>query len=249
VRIGRLAPGMDPDTAARTLPAKEMTQLVDGAMDYFSNLDYITKHRKFSAREREGLVRRISDALSMTQDPLRYGVITKEVARVLEIDAASLRRRSAEKDLSSKEAAPAAHSSRLLVERLVLRLVLEGGPASIEALEALDVEDFSDPSMRELYKLLDSARESRIDLRGKDFQREAEEAGLEGLAAEVSLISIPPGNVDTLLRDTIRRIKELKIKDELAALRSRLDGLPPESDEAVAVAEYYQKLTQALTEL
>jgi hypothetical protein len=63
------------------------------------------------------------------------------------------------------------------------------------------------------------------------------------------LIPLPPGNVEILLKDTIRRIKELNIRDELSDLRKRLHELPPDSEEAVAVAEYYHKLKQALVEL
>jgi hypothetical protein len=126
---------------------------------------------------------------------------------------------------------------------------MEGTPSALDALESLDVEDFSEEPNRKLYKLLDSVREAHIDLRGRDFQRRAEEAGLEGFAAETSLLSVPPGNVDTLLNDAVRRLKKLRIRDELALLRERLLNLPSESDEAVAVAEYYHRLRQALAEL
>jgi len=44
-------------------------------------------------------------------------------------------------------------------------------------------------------------------------------------------------------------LKKLRIRDELALLRERLLNLPSESDEAVAVAEYYHRLRQALAEL
>ena len=81
------------------------------------------------------------------------------------------------------------------------------------------------------------------------MQRQVEKAGLEGLAAEIALISVPPGNIATLLSDTIRRIKELKIRDELTVLSAKLQELPSESEEALSVAEYYYKLKQALVEL
>jgi hypothetical protein len=106
-----------------------------------------------------------------------------------------------------------------------------------------------DTRNREIYKILDLARESHIDIRSRELQRQFEEVGLEGLAAEITLISLPPGNIATLLKDTIRRIKELKIRDELTVLRTKLQELPSESEEAVAVAEYYYKLKQALVEL
>ena len=69
---------------------------------------------------------------------------------------------------------------------------MEGTPSAIEALESLDVEEFSEEANRKFYKLLDSVREANIDLRGRDFQRRAEENGLEGFATEISLFPSHP---------------------------------------------------------
>jgi hypothetical protein len=138
---------------------------------------------------------------------------------------------------------------RVSLEKLALRLVQEGTPMALDALDSLDSDDFCDRGATELYNLLDSARESHIDIRSREFQQKAEEAGLAGLAAEIALIPLPPGNVEALLKDTIRRIKRLRIQDELNALREELMKLPPDSEEAVAVAEYYHKLKQAFAEI
>ena len=86
-------------------------------------------------------------------------------------------------------------------------------------------------------------------MRQPAFQKRAEEAGLEGLAAEIALIPIPPGNLERLVRDTSRRVKELKIRDELDSLRKKLRDLPEDSDEAVAFAEHFARLKRALSEL
>jgi hypothetical protein len=200
------------------------------------------------------MIRRVVGAIGQSDDPLRADVLLGELARVVGVDVGGLRRLVRPGGGSGGPAAPSAEearrsASRRSLERLVLRLVLEGTPGSLEALESLDVEEFSDEANRKFYKLLDSAREAHIDLRGRDFQRRAEENGLEGFAAEISLVSVPPGNVDTLLKDAVRRLKKLRITDELALLRERLLNLPADSEESVAVAEYYQRLRQALAEL
>jgi hypothetical protein len=126
---------------------------------------------------------------------------------------------------------------------------MEGTPSALDALDSLDVEDFSDEANRKFYKLLDSMRDAHIDLRGRDFQRRAEETGLAGFAAEISLVSVPPGNIDTLLKDHMRELKKRRIEDELDQLRERLLNLPSESEETIAVAEYFKRLRQALEEL
>ena len=135
------------------------------------------------------------------------------------------------------------------MERLALRLILEGTPVALDAVDSLDGDDFTNAGLRKFYKILDLARRSHIDIRSREFHQKAEEADLEGLAAEIALIPLPPGNVEILLKDTIRRIKELNIRDELNNLRKKLNDLPLESEEAVAVAEYYHKLKQALVQL
>jgi hypothetical protein len=116
-------------------------------------------------------------------------------------------------------------------------------------LESLDVEDFADEDNRKFYKLLDAAREAHIDLRGRDFQRLAAENGLEDFATEISLAAVPPGNVETLLRDHIKDLKRRRIEDELDELRERLLNLPAESDQSISVTELIRRLEQAKREL
>jgi DNA primase len=256
VGVVRLPEGQDPDSAGKSMSPQEFQDHVAAPLEYFRFLDYTMQRRSPGARDREDLIRRVVGAIGQSDDPLRADVLLGELARVAGVEIGALRRLLRPGSAPGESGAdPKAGSgvrvsaSRLGLEREVLRLVLEGTPAALEALESLDVEDFSEEANRKFYKLLDSAREAHIDLRGRDFQRRAEENGLEGFAAEISLVSVPPGNVDALLKDAVRRLKKLRIDDELSLLRERLHHLPPESEEAVAVAEYYQRLSQARAEL
>ena len=255
VGVVPLPAGQDPDTAGKSSTPQEFQELLSRPLEYFQYLDYTIQQRNLTAREREELIRRVVGGIGESDDPLRGDVLIGELARVVRVDPAGLRRllRPGATDGAGSARGDAGAGriggNRRSLERLVLRLVMEGTPSALDALESLDIEDFSEESNRKLYKLLDSVREAHIDLRGRDFQRRAEEAGLEGFAAETSLLSVPPGNVDTLLKDAVRRLKKLRIRDELALLRERLLNLPSESDEAVAVAEYYHRLRQALAEL
>lgn len=256
VGVVALPEGQDPDSAGKSLSPQEFQELVTRPLEYFKFLDYTIQHRNLTARDREELIRRVVGGIGQSDDPLRGDVLIGELARVVRVDPAGLKRLlrpGVVADGAGRAGGDAGTSrsseNRRSLERLVLRLVMEGTPSALDALERLDVEDFSEEANRKLYKLLDSVREAHIDLRGRDFQRRAEEAGLEGFAAETSLLSVPPGNVDTLLNDTVRRLKKLRISDELAQLRERLLSLPSDSDEAVAVAEHYHRLRQALAEL
>jgi len=252
-----LPTGLDPDTAGRSLSPQEFRELLGRPLEYFEYLDYTIQRRNPTAREREELIRRVLAGISNSDDPLRGEVLLGELARVTRVDEAGLRQlirpgTGSTPDGGRREGAgvrTSAGADRQELERLVLRLVMEGTPSAIDSLESLDVEDFTGEANRKLYKLLDLAREAHIDLRGRDFQKRAEEAGLEGFSAETSLISVPPGDIDILLKDAVRRLKRLRIRDELAQLRERLLNVPAESDEAVSLLEYYQRLSQALAEL
>jgi DNA primase len=257
VRVGRLEAGSDPDSAARQMGAEKLSRLVEDAADYFVFLDDVKRERQLSLREQEEMIQRVMNGLAGLEERVRLDVIVGELARVFSVDPQGLRERharrpGARRDLGATEAARTGEGgggNRTKLERLALRLILEGTPGAMNAVDSLDTDDFYDADLREFYKLLDLARETHIDIRSREFHQKAEEAGLEGLAAEIALIPLPPGNVEILLRDTIRRIKELNIRDELSELRKKLHELPPESEEAVAVAEYYYKLKQALVEL
>lgn len=262
VRVARLDTGSDPDTAARQMGAEKLSRLVEDAADYFVFLDDVKRGRNLSLREQEELIQRVMNGLAGLEERVRLDVIVKELAGVFSVDPQGLQvrfnRRPGTRAASAGAGAAGATGAdtrdegggnRAKLERLALRLILEGTPGAMDAVESLDTDDFYGASLREFYKLLDLARESHIDIRSREFHQKAEEAGLEGLAAEIALIPLPPGNVEILLKDTIRRIKELNIRDELSELRKKLHELPPESEEAVAVAEYYHKLKQALVEL
>jgi DNA primase len=258
VGVISLPPGLDPDSAGKSIPRNEFKDLLGRPMEYFAYLDYTIQRRKPTAREREDIIRRVVAAISLTDDPLRGDVLVGELSRVVGVEPSALRRllrpasdaaggeRRAGAQSGEKSAGAARRAS---LERLVLRLVMEGTPSALDALDTLDVEDFSDEANRKFYKLLDSVREAHIDLRGRDFQRRAEESGLAGYATEISLVSVPPGNIDTLRKDYMRELKKRRIEDELDQLRERLLDLPAESQETIAVAEYFKRLRQALEEL
>jgi DNA primase len=256
VGIVRLPEGLDPDSAAKTLKKNELEQLVGNPLEYFQYLDYTIQRRLPTVREREDMIKRVAAGLQQTGDPVRGQVLVDELARVVGADVGDLKERLRPQDRSAEREARAgttgadrAGAARRTLERLVLRFVLEGTPFALDALESLDVEDFSHEANREFYKLLDSAREAHIDLRGRDFQRRAAEIGFEDFATEISLVAVPPGNVDTLLRDHIRDLKRRRIEDELDELRERLLDLPAESDETISVTELIRRLEQAKREL
>jgi DNA primase len=258
VRVVRLETGMDPDTAVNAAGADKFGKKLREALDYLQFLDYIMKDRPMSPREKETVIHRVTAGLGDFGDRLRYEVVLGEIAGVLGVDAETLRKsRSRRRESKVTEPVPAGQKERpsrdtarrAKLEKTLLRLLLENTPEAAEAREMLDSDDFSQARCRDFYNLLDSSWENHIDIESHEFHQGAEGAGLEGFAAEVALIQIPPGRLDRLLNDTLRRVKELRIRDELKVLREKLKDLPEESDEAVGVAEQYARLMRALSEL
>ncbi|MCZ6766518.1 MAG: DNA primase [bacterium] len=253
VRVVVLDEGVDPDTLAQESGPEEIEKIVGGAMEYLQYLDYIMTVRQMSPREKETVIQRVAAGLRGSGDALRHEVIVQDVARILNVSPESLKGRESripgDRPKGAARVVDRASARRVELEKSLLRLLLEDTPEAAGARETLDSDDFLDPDSRRLYKLLDSALENHIDIRSAAFQKRAETVGLEGFAAEITLISIPPGHLDILLKDTVRRVKELKIRDELLVLREKLRDLPEESEEAVAVAEHYAQLKRALSEL
>jgi DNA primase len=257
VGVVSLPEGSDPDSAGKSISANEFKELLGRYMEYFKYLDYTIQRRNPTAREREEIIRRIVGAISSADDPLRGDVLVGELGRVVGVEPAALKRllrpaggtTDGARRAGSETGASRSGEKRRALERLVLRLVMEGTPSALDAIDSLDVEDFSDEANRKLYKVLDSMREAHIDLRGRDYQRRVEETGLAGYANEISLVSVPPGNIDTLLKDHLRELKKRRIEDELEQLRERLLNVPAESQESIAIAEYFKRLRQALEEL
>ncbi|MBI4720163.1 MAG: DNA primase [Chitinivibrionia bacterium] len=260
VKVARFPAGMDPDNAARELGNEGLSTIIGEAMDYFEYLNYIIKYRSNTLSEREDSVRRVVDGLGQAGDRLHLEMLLQEASRVLAVDIESLRaqaertrrygqgaRESKKRDIrgSVSHTSP----SRDFLEKMTLRLLMEDSPYSGEARSKIDADDFNQESCRELYKLLDSALDGNIDLTSRTFQQLTEQAGVAGVAAEIALITIPPGDRARLLHDHVKRIKEFKIRDELNVLSEKLRTLPEESDEAIAIIEYYNRLKIALSEL
>jgi hypothetical protein len=218
-------------------------------------LDYIMKDKPPTPREREAVIHRVTAGLAEFGDRLRYEVVVQDLAKILGVDAEILRGRRWPKRGPSgapgapENKAPRGTSGRARLEKTLLRLLMEETPGAAEAREKIDSDDFSDERCREYYKLLDCAWDENIDLGSSTFQHRAEGSGLEGLAAEIALVPIPPGDQERLLRDTLKRVKGLKIRDELDVLREKLRDLPEDSEEAVAYADHYARLKRALSEL
>jgi DNA primase len=263
VKVARLETGADPDSAVRSLGGEKFGKILGGALDYLEFLDYIIKDKPPTPREREALIHRVTAGLAEFGDRLRYEVVVQDLARILGVDAEVLRDRRWPKRPAggklpgepgpTRGAAPAKSGrgalGRVRLEKMLLRLLMDETPWAAEAREKIDSDDFSDERCKEYYKLLDSAWDENIDLGSSTFQQRAEGSGLEGLAAEIALVPIPPSNQQRLLRDTLKRVKELKIRDELDVLREKLKDLPEDSEEAVAYAEHYARLKRALSEL
>lgn len=252
VRVAVLDDGDDPDGALRAQGTEKFAKKLTGALDYFEYLDYSMKDDAMTPQRKEAVVQRITAGLGSTGNRLRYEVFIQDVAKVLGVSPEGLptyRERRAKTPAQAGTGDKASDPRRAGLEKLLLRLMLESTPETAMAREKLHGDDFSQENLRRFYNLLDSAWENHIDIKSNAFQQQAEGAGLEGLAAEISLISIPPGNPGTLLNDTVRRVKELQIRNELMVLRAKLRELPEDSEEAVAVAEHYAQLKRALDEL
>ena len=264
VKVARLDSGADPDSAVQSMGREKFGKILGGALDYLEFLDYIMKDKPPTPREREALIHRVTTGLAEFGDRLRFEVVVQDLSRILGVDAEVLRARRWTKrergevypgssgeapDARAGKSPRSAAARRVQLEKTLLRLLMEETTWVAEAREKIDSDDFSDERCREYYKVLDSAWDENIDLESSKFQQRAEGSGLEGLAAEIALIPIPPGNQEKLLRDTLRRVKELKIRDELDVLREKLRDLPEDSEEAVAYADHYAHLKRALSEL
>lgn len=253
VQVVPLEDGSDPDSAIRAQGPGEFAKILGRALEYLPYVDYIMRDKPMPPRQKEGLIQRIVAGFGSSEDPLRHEVLLQDLARVLQIDVASLKRPRAGRRTTSRgedrERSRSESARRIELEKILLRLLLESTPEVEEARERLVADDFSQETCRKFYKLLDLAWEAHIDIRSNSFQRKAEATGLEGFAAEIALLEIPPGNPGTLLKDTVKRMKELQIRDELDVLREKLRTLPEDSEEALAVAEHYARLKRALSEL
>ena len=103
--------------------------------------------------------------LARIDDQIRVDVICNELARVFEIDPEGLRMRHSRR--SGTAAAAAGRGAvarkvtgrRVSLERLALRLITEGTPSALDAIDTLDTDDFCDADLRKFYKSLDLARE------------------------------------------------------------------------------------------
>jgi len=167
----------------------------------------------------------------------------QDLARILGVDPEALRGAQADEARAGRGAGRTTVLTRIAVwrgasgsRRTLLRLLLRTRPEPPRRAARSTPTTSQMGSARSTTKLLDAAWEDNIDLGNPSFQQRAEGAGAEGFAAEIApyLFRGRPGR---LVKDTLRRVKELRIVTSSDVLRERLGDLPEDSAEAVAFAE------------
>jgi DNA primase len=240
-RVCTLPEGDDPDSFLAREGPGDLAGRIQQAEGYFA---FVRGRAGESFAAQERALRHLIGSAARVGDPLKVEFFLKELSDLFNVNRVTMegvlreaaRRGGAAGRRPPQEGAGAAtpadrassagtgflDRNRSLILTL-LRISLEGGERGLRALEALDPDWLEEGPVLEVFKNLEFAARSKVDLsRGRLF-RELTDPELVRTASEIAFLPLPPGDLDLLIGDYSRRLALESSRDEMARLRSLID--------------------------
>jgi len=247
----------DPDSFIRKWGAEEMEKLMNSAPDYFTYLRSLANGRGGLERK-EQIIKHILSALARVGDEVRKEIYIQEVSDLFNIPVESLRvelKKSKKWSEAKVEKIETEKTNpREDIQKKILRVALEGNEYARKLVLAIDETVFEGENFRGIFRELERALNSGIDVTGSEFYLSVEDPQLSKLLSEIALLDLPPGPLDSFISDAAIWLKRAALKDDLKIMRKRIEELKKEGgDEAVkerlAIAEAYRKVSRELKKL
>jgi len=219
-RIASLPEGEDPDSLARAQGAKGVREVVSRARPMFLYLvDSLVKIHGWTPHGRRAVVDEVRDVLALERDAARHAIYQEELARLLQIDAAEIRRllRKAGEPVTTPSAhlADCPEPERRLLELMLLHPELIG-----RFLDEGDAALLTHPEVRDLYaELCGLASTPGVDPVAAFVERGDVKSRLRAMVCRV--LATPekyPLDPDTEFRSAMRDLKVAALKRQLEAL-------------------------------
>jgi len=247
----------DPDSFIRKRGAEEMEKLMNSAPDYFTYLRSLVD-KGGGVDRKEQIIKHILTAVAGVGDEVRKEIYIQEVSSLFNIPVESLRielgkvkrwsRGRVEKVKEEKT------DPREDIQKKILRVAIEGNELARKLVLVVDETVFEGESYRGVFRELERALNSGIDVTSSEFFTSVEDPQLSKLLSEIALLDLPPGPLDAFLGDAAIWLKRAALKDDLKIMKQRIEELKEAGgDEAakerLAIAEAYRKVSRELKKL
>ncbi|MFC1889621.1 DNA primase [Thermodesulfobacteriota bacterium] len=246
-----LPAGSDPDSAIRTLGAEEFRRRLDGARPLLESMieDLAAETRRAGVADRSGAVRKILPLLNKIQDRIKRDLYVKLLSEAFGLDtkAVLLEMKSVGTGRRSTRSTPAAQpqNGHRQVEETILGIAL----ANMEGIKPDELEeaiaDFSTPEFIEIGEMVVEglrAPDGR-DLKGLIHRvSESQRTMISKLMFKANDLDEETAGI--LYRDSLKRVKRNRIKQEIRDLREEISMAERRGDE-----EKWRKLLERQKDL
>jgi len=234
-----------------------MEKLMNSAPDYFTYLRSLVD-KGGGVDRKEQIIKHILTAVAGVGDEVRKEIYIQEVSSLFNIPVESLRielgkvkrwsRGRVEKVKKEKT------DPREDIQKKILRVAIEGNELARKLVLVVDETVFEGESYRGVFRELERALNSGIDVTSSEFFTSVEDPQLSKLLSEIALLDLPPGPLDAFLSDAAIWLKRAALKDDLKIMKQRIEELKEAGgDEAakerLAIAEAYRKVSRELKKL
>jgi DNA primase len=251
-----LPEGEDPDSFIRKKGAEELRAEMRSAPNYFGWLKGQALGGSRTTFRTGEVIKHLLQAVSAVTDSVRQELYLQEISKLFEMPVSSLRPGLGKPGRPEKAAveSPREETRRERFQKQVFRIGLEEERFARMIVENLDIGELEGAPYMDYYKALDSAVKNHIDTGSSAFTAGIEDPDLGRLATEIALMPLPPGPIDRFLADTITRLKEQAVKDELETMKKRLRLIEsgagkPAAGEIEEITRAYQELSMKLKSL
>ncbi len=238
VKVATLPSGKDPDSLIGASGVEEFKKLLLEAQDLF-DFKWETLTRRYSPADTAGLIRISNEFLetfSKVKNQMVLDRYLKRLARLLNVEESSLRRKLAEireklrgqevRLERGSEGVPAGSPTKLAnfpypEEGVLVSLLLED-PALLEKGDLVCPEDLRHPGAREVFQILKTSHEAGTKIVSHQVLNRLEDESIEAFVAASSLFELSREEREKAFSDCVRKIRERRTREHLERLQQAI---------------------------
>ncbi len=234
VRIASLPAGEDPDDFVAQRGGPAMERVLEQAQDI---IDYKlqrleSRHDRSTAAGRVDIIDEMLDTLAGIPHAVEKSEALRAVAQRIGVDEQAVRvqlgRHERKGARRPEESTPAAHQPEPMLERTLLRLLLENPELGAGISGDVTPDDFSHPDYRRIANVLFVEGGRGLPV----IMSRLEGEGVSDVLARIMMDDVACSDPDRVVQDCVVRMKEQRAKTERSKLRIRIEEAEKARDTA-----------------
>lgn len=249
-RVVLLPEDEDPDSFIKSNGPEEMTEKIENSLSFpkfiFFTLD--PPWENATPRQKEITLKELVDISALSDSGIRRELFLKEVARVFDIELTALKvelTKSVKKTPRREESKPEepVKPADWNIQFQIISVLLENPNLLEKAFAELPENDFSDPVMREVYKIMLGQRDNLANLEPAVLIDHTEDLKQQNLISRASNEDLGTADTERMFSELADRLKQLNYDSRCGDLIAKIKSAEKNGKRELA-EKYMSELNQ-----